>query len=50
MRPKRECDGAEKAIGGAVSLPPPEEMAEQFCAVAATRNRQGENDSFCNNN
>jgi hypothetical protein len=44
-RPKRERDGVEEAIGGAVSFPPPEEMAEQFCAVAATRNGEGENDS-----
>jgi hypothetical protein len=36
-RPKRERDGAEKAIEGAVSFPPLDEMAEQFCAVAATR-------------
>jgi hypothetical protein len=40
-RPKRERDGAEKAIEGAVSFPPLDEMAEQFCAVAATRNGKG---------
>jgi hypothetical protein len=40
-RPKRERDGAEKAIEGAVSFLPLEEMAEQFCAVAATRNGKG---------
>jgi hypothetical protein len=44
-RPKRERDGAEKAIEGAVSFPPLEEMAEQFCAVAATRNGKGGYDS-----
>jgi len=44
-RPKRERDGAEKAIEGAVSFPPLDEMAEQFCAVAATRNGKGEYDS-----
>lgn len=37
-RPKREREGAEKAIEGAVSFPPLEEMADQFCVVAATRN------------
>src|SRR4029077_14612804 len=40
-RPKRERDGAEKAIEGAVSFPPLDEMAEQFCAVAATRSGKG---------
>ena len=44
-RPKRERDGAEKAIEGAVNFPPLEEMAEQFCAVAATRNGKGGNGS-----
>jgi hypothetical protein len=44
-RPKRERDGAEKAIEGAVSFPPLEVMAEQFCAVAATHNGEGENGS-----
>lgn len=44
-RPKRERDGAEKAIGGAVSFPPLDEMAEQFCAVAATRDGEGEYES-----
>ncbi len=44
-RPKRERDGAEKAIEGAVSSPPLDEMAEQFCAVAATRNGKGGYDS-----
>jgi hypothetical protein len=40
-RPKRERDGAEKAIEGAVSFLPLDEMAEQFCAVAATRDGKG---------
>jgi hypothetical protein len=40
-RPKRERNGAEKAIEGVVSFPPLEVMAEQFCAVAATRNGEG---------
>lgn len=40
-RPKRERDGAEQAIEGAVSSPPLEAMAEQFCAVAATRGGKG---------
>jgi hypothetical protein len=44
-KPKRERDGAEKAIEGAVSFPPLDEMAEQFCAVAATRNGKGGYDS-----
>ncbi|MGH9714252.1 MAG: hypothetical protein ACRD5M_13225 [Candidatus Acidiferrales bacterium] len=44
-KPKRERDGAEKAIEGAVSFPPLEIMAEQFCAVAATRNGEGKNGS-----
>ena len=44
-RPKRERRGAENAIEGAVSLPPLEVMAEHFCAVAATRNGKGENES-----
>ena len=41
-RPKRERDGAEKAFEGVVSFPRLEEMAEQFCAVAATRGGRGE--------
>jgi hypothetical protein len=41
-KPKRERDGAEKALEGVVSFPPLEEMAEQFCAVAATRGGKGE--------
>jgi hypothetical protein len=44
-RPKRERDGAEKAIEGAVSFPPLEEMAEQFFAIAATRGGEGEYES-----
>jgi hypothetical protein len=44
-RPKRERDGAEKAVEGVVSFPPLEEMAEQFCAVAATRGGNGEHES-----
>jgi hypothetical protein len=41
-KPKRERDGIEKALEGVVSFPPLKEMAEQFCAVAATRGGQGE--------
>jgi len=41
-RPKRERDGAERAVEGAVSFPPLEEVADQFCAVAATRTGEGE--------
>lgn len=41
LRPKRERDGAEEAIGGMVSFPSPEEMAEQICAMAATRGGEG---------
>jgi hypothetical protein len=41
-KPKRERDGAEKALEGVVSFPPLKEMAEQFCAVAATRGGKGE--------
>jgi len=44
-RPKREREGAEKAIEGAVSFPRLDEMAEQFCAVAATRDGKGGYDS-----
>jgi hypothetical protein len=44
-RPKRERNDAEKAIEGVVSFPPLDEMAEQFCGVAATRNGKGEYES-----
>jgi hypothetical protein len=41
-RPKRERHGAEIAIEGAVSLLPLEEVAEDFGAVTAMRNGEGE--------
>jgi hypothetical protein len=44
-RPKRERHGAEIAIEGAVSLLPLEEAAEDFCAVTAMRDGEGEDES-----
>ncbi|HYL83001.1 MAG TPA: hypothetical protein VE263_02105 [Candidatus Angelobacter sp.] len=44
-RPKRERHGAEIAIEGAVSLLPLEEVAEDFCAVTAMRDGEGEDES-----
>ena len=41
-RPKRERHGAEIAIEGAVSLLPLEEVAENFWAVTAMRDGEGE--------
>ena len=41
-RPKRERDGEEPTIEGAVSFPPLEEMADAPLAMAATRNGEGE--------
>jgi hypothetical protein len=45
QRPKRERDGVGQAMKGAASFPPLQEMAEQFCAVAATRDGEGEYES-----
>jgi hypothetical protein len=44
-RPKRERNGVEVEIGGAVSLLPLEEKAADFRAVAAARNGEGEDES-----
>jgi hypothetical protein len=44
-RPKRERHGAEIANEGAVSLLPFEEVAEDFCAVTAMRDGEGEDES-----
>jgi hypothetical protein len=44
-RPKRERHGAEIAIEGAESLLRLEEVAEDFCAVTAMRDGEGEDES-----
>lgn len=44
-RPKRERHGAEIANEGAVRFLPLEDVAEDFCAVTAMRDGEGENES-----
>lgn len=46
-RPKRERHGAEIANEGAVSILRLEDVAEDFCAVIAMRDGEGEDESSC---
>ena len=41
----RERNGAEADVEAAVSIPRLEEVADDFRAIAATRNGEGENES-----